>query len=459
MPRLIQVDKNTLTELVVLAIPMVISQGAFAAMVFTDRYFMAMISPTHMAASLGGGVTLFFCLSLFIGVISYGNALTAQYYGAGERPKCSRVLTQSLLLSITCAPLLLLLGHFASDIFAAAGHDPLQEALERSYFDLLIAGSVFMLLKTGIASYFSGIGRTKVVMIADTVGVALNIPLSYMLIFGELGAPALGIEGAAIGTIVSNIVTLALYIGFYFQREHRNTFSVAQSFVVDYGILKRYLRLGFPSGLEMFLNVSAFNLFLLMFQSYGVSAGASAAIVFNWDILCFVPMMGLNISVISLVGRYVGAGDQHRINGVISSGFLLALGYSGVLAIVFITFRVPLSEMFIPEGGNFDEIRQLTSFMMVGLASYVMADATILVAGGVLRGAGDTRWLMQTSILLHWAMVAAQYVVIHTLELGPRASWLIFVAMLLVIAFVYALRLSGQQWRKEEVLRGVLAEA
>ena len=71
--------------------------------------------------------------------------------------------------------------------------------------------------------------------------------------------------------------------------------------------MRRYLRLGLPSGLESFMNIATFNLFLLLFQSYGVVQGAAMAIVFNWDFLSFIPMIGLNIGVMSLIGRFVGA--------------------------------------------------------------------------------------------------------------------------------------------------------
>lgn len=458
MQNFARIDTTTLKQLIVIAIPMVISQGAFAVMIFTDRYFMSLISPTHMAASLGGGVASFFCLSLFIGVLSYANALVAQYYGAGQWQKCTRVVTQSLLLCVVSAPLLLVVGYYTGNIFAAMGHDPVQEALEKSYFNILIGGSFITLCKTSIASYFSGIGRTKVVMISDTLGVALNIPLSYALIFGVFGFPEMGIVGAAVGTIISTAFSVCLFALFYFERSHRMQFKVATSWVIDTAIIRRYMRLGFPSGMEMFLNVAAFNLFLLMFQSYGVEAGASAAIVFNWDILSFVPMMGLNIAIISLIGRSVGAGSSDNMDGIIACSFLLALGYSGTLALLFVIFRTPLVELFITSGVNFDGIRELSSYMMVGLATYTMADATILVVGGVLRGAGDTRWLMKASVSLHWAMLVAQYIVIKILDFGPKASWVIFVSMIISIALVYLLRLHGQKWRNPDVLRQVLAE-
>ena len=95
---------------------------------------------------------------------------------------------------------------------------------------------------------------------------------------------------------------------------------------------------------------------------------------------------------------------------------------------------------------------------MIGLSSYVMADAVILVSGGVLRGAGDTRWLMVASVSLHWAMLVAQFFIIRVFSLSPKVSWLTFVAMILAIAAVYALRLRGGRWRDPEALERVMAE-
>lgn len=451
-------NKTPLRELVEIAVPMVVSQGAFAVMIFTDRLFMSQISPTHMAASLGGGVASFFCLSLFIGVLSYANALVAQYYGSENYAKCSRVVTQGMILCVMCMPLLFLISYFVSDLFTAMGHDPLQAELEKKYFLVLMWGSFFSLGKTCIASFFSGIGQTRKIMIADTLGVALNIPLTYLLIFGGFGIPELGIVGAGIGTIIGTLFTLMIFVFFYFHRSVRYRFHVLQSAVFDRGILNRFLRLGFPSGLEMFLNVAAFNLFLLMFQSYGVAEGASAAIVFNWDILSFVPLIGLNIAIISLIGRHVGAGNMDKANEVIVSGFILGLGYSAILAFMFVVFRGPLVDIFVVGETDGQDIRELASYMMLGLGSYVMADALILVAGGVLRGAGDTRWLMVASVSLHWVMLVIQYAVIKVFEYGPRTSWIIFVCMIISLAAVYVLRLTGQKWRDPEALRRVMAE-
>ena len=437
---------------------MVVSQGTFAVMIFTDRYFMSQIDPAHMAAALGGGVASFFSFCFFVGLLAYANALTAQYLGAGQREKCPRVVTQGLLMALMSLPFLSLITLLVAGIFEGMGHEPEMVELERTYYLILMSGVLITLSKVCVSSYFAGIGRTYVVMICDVFGLLINIPLCYAMAFGKFGFPELGIVGAGVSTVISTVLAFLLFLGFYFHKRHREEFGVLRAFVVDTKILRRYWRLGFPSGLEMFLNVAAFNLFLLMFQSYGITEGASAAIVFNWDILSFVPMIGLNLGVISLVGRFVGARNMERVNEVMTAAFMLGLIYSAALAVIYITWRYPLVEVFAPPAGDFTAIRELSAFMMIGLSSYVMADAVILVSGGILRGAGDTRWLMIASVSLHWAMLVAQFFIIRVLKLSPDVSWIAFCVLIFSIALVYALRLRSPRWRDPEVLERVMAE-
>ena len=449
---------RALQSLLAMAIPMIVSQGAFAVMIFTDRYFLAQVSPAHMAAAMGGGVAWFFSFCLFSGILAYANALVAQYLGAGETGKCGKVVVQGLILSVLCLPVLALVMLLMRNIFALMGHTPQQVILEKDYYDILMISSFMLLVKTCLASFFSGIGRTSVVMVCEVLGIVVNIPLSYALVFGHYGLPAMGIEGAAWGTVISSVFTVLVFTIYYLQRENRLRFHLRSSLVFDKSITRRYLRLGFPSGLEMFLNVAAFNLFLLMFHSYGIAEAASATITFNWDILSFVPLMGLNIAVMSLIGRAVGAGDMQKTDEVTASGYVLGLGYSLVLATLFQLFRKSLVEMFIFQEEDAEAIRTLTNFMMIGLSCYVLLEGILQVAAGVLRGAGDTHWIMVTSVSLHWAMLVAQYFIIKVFGFGPKISWVAFVLMILAIVALFVWRLHSQVWRDPETLRAVMAE-
>ncbi len=453
-----QYNSRTLSILLQMSGPMVVSQGAFAVMIFTDRYFLAQLGPVHMAAALGGGVAWYFSISLLNGILAYATALVAQYLGANELHKCSRVITQGIIMALVCTPLLIIVGLAMRNIFAGMGHAPDQVELERSYYSILMFCSVTTLIKVCLSTFFSGIGKTKIVMISDVLGILFNIPLSWCLIFGRVGFPALGIEGAAYGTVISTIFTIAIYLAFYLTKENRERFMVNTSLVFDRGITGRYIRLGFPSGLEMFLNVAAFNLFLLMFQSYGIPEAASATIVFNWDILSFVPLLGLNIAVMSMIGRFVGANDMHKANEVTTAGYILGIGYSLFLALVFLIFRNLLVEVFIFYEEDAEAIRVLSRFMMIGLSCYVLCEGMLQVAAGVLRGAGDTRWVMWASTSLHWAMLVIQFFIIKVFTFGPRVSWIAFVVMILGIATVFISRLASNRWRDPDRLKAVMAE-
>lgn len=459
MLKLLKIDTAILKELFALALPMVISQGAFALMIFCDRYFLSMLSPTHMSAGLGGGVAIYMTLSLFIGILAYTNAQVAQAYGAGRFAECSRSATQGFIFAVLSAPAVAVLGLLVGQLFGWFGHPPEQVKLETDYLNILLLGALLPLLKTAIGSYFAGIGRTRVVMIGDVFGVLINIPLTYALVFGRWGLPEWGIAGAAISTVLSNAAALAVFVAFYFERSHYRQFRVAESWRYDPALSRRLLRFGFPSGLEGLLNMGSFNLFVLLYQSFGIVAGASMAIVFSWDILSFVPMMGLNIALMSMAGRYVGAGDYDRLEPVIRAGFLLGLGYSGLMALIFVFAREPMVAAFVT-GSHADEARQiqeLAQFMMLGLAGYTMADAVVLAVGGVLKGAGDTRWLARTSVAMHWLMLIAAAVASRILGYGALTVWWLLVAIILSMALVYLLRLRGQRWRDPEVLAQVVA--
>ena len=453
-----QFNPDTLSRLTKMALPMVISQGAFAIMIFTDRWFLAQLSPTHMAAALGGGVAWYFTISLFIGILAYATALVAQYLGAEEFGKCSRVVTQGVIMSIACMPLFLVFAIFGRGMFTAMGHDPAQVVEEETYYTIMTLFGSLMLARTCMSSFFSGIGKTRIVMICDVSGIFFNIPLTWMLVFGKFGLPAMGIAGAAYGSIASMVFTMGLYLAFYLARQNREKFEIAKSFAFDKGISRRYLRLGFPSGMEMFLNIAAFNLFLLMFQSYGIPEAASATIVFNWDIFSFVPLLGLNIAIMSMIGRFVGAGDMTKTNEVTSAGYILGIGYSLLLCLLFIVFRNQLVELFIFYEDQAGEIRSLSRFMMIGLSCYVLCEGILQVAAGVLRGAGDTKWIMYASVSLHWTMLVSQFFIIKVWNYGPRVSWMAFVLMIFCICSVFLYRLWGNKWRDQDKLDAVMAE-
>ncbi|MFO7731912.1 MAG: MATE family efflux transporter [Spirochaetia bacterium] len=438
----------TLKRLLVIAFPMIISQTSDTLMLFVDRFFLSRVGEEYLAASMSGGLSQFMLGSFFIGTIGYVTAVVAQYYGAGRHEKCAEATFQAIVLSFLSYPLLLALSPLMRIFFSSLGQTALQVDLAYTYFQTLIFGIIFLILRHALAGFFIGIGRTTVVMIANAVGMFVNIPLNYVLIYGKLGFPALGLRGAAIGTVLGNMTIFIILAAFYLRGKNRADFSTHTSLHFRPKILKTLLKFGVPAGLAMFLNIAAFNLFVQSMHSYGTKVAAAVTIAFNWDVVAFLPMLGMGHAVTALVGQNVGAGDYIEARKSAFIGLKTAWVYSFSIMILFIVAARPLVGVFIPGLGSGSTEVSTMAVIMLRLASfYVLADSAQLVFTGALRGAGDTRWVMIVSVALHWAFAGVALFLIRGLEVNPVIAWLSFIGFIIVMGTSMFLRFHGGKWK------------
>ncbi len=440
--------------MLVIALPMVVSQACDTVMIFTDRLFLSKLSPELMNAAMGGGLTAFMMMSFFAGLTGYTTALVAQYLGAERKKECGVVTTQAVILSLIAYPLILFcrpLGHL---LFEKMGVMPAQMLPQKLYFDLLLYGVPLCLLRNTLSCFFSGIGRTKVVMAASCAAMLVNAGLNYILVFGKFGMPALGIRGAAYGTIAGSLCGLGVLLAAYTRKRNRVEFSLKRSLRFDFGITKKLLRYGTPAGLEFFLNILAFNGMVLTFHSHGLVTATAATIVLNWDLVSYVPLVGVEIGVMSLVGRSMGAGDPQTAHRSVISGMKLGLIYSAILFVFFVGFPENLVAMFRPAVASdvFTEAFPMAVFMVRVASVYVLVEVLFIVFAGALRGAGDTYWAMGMSVALHWLTVIALVIALRILGLSPQTGWVLVAVIFLLFSFLIYLRYHTGKWRTLRVV-------
>lgn len=439
-----------LREMLAIALPMVVSHASETAMTFVDRLFLSQLGTVPMSASLAGGLTSFMMMTFFIGLIGYATALVAQYLGAGLKEKCAWVVTQTLFIALLAYPLILSGRPLIHRLFAATGIAPEQLAQQQAYFDLLLYGAVLVLLRTCLASFFSGIGRTRVVMLSALIAMLVNMGANYVLIFGHFGVPALGIRGAALGTLLGSFCALLVLLTAYLGRGIRQEFGVLESLGFDAAVMRKLLRFGSPAGVEMFLNLLAFTLMILLFHSHGVVTATAVTIVFNWDMVSFVPLIGIQIGVVSLVGRYLGAGRPEIADRAARSGLKMAWTYSTLILILFIALPGALVDIFAPATPDliYPQAAPLAVSMLRLAAFYVLADAVMIVCSGVLRGAGDTFWAMCVSVGMHWLLLPVLYVALNILQLPPQTAWLALIFLFQGFCAIFYLRYRSGRWKR-----------
>jgi MATE family multidrug resistance protein len=448
--------QSTLSRLIVIAFPMVVSQTSDTIMLFTDRLFVSRLGEEYLAASMAGGLTQFMMSSFFLGMVGYVNAIVAQYYGARRTEHCARATFQAVLLSFAAYPVLLAVSPLVRYFFVFAGHSPRQIELGYLYYSTLIFGSIFSILRTALTGFFLGIGRTTVVMLSNLVGMLVNLPANYLLIYGKFGFPAMGLRGAAIGTVIGAFATFAILAAFYLNRANRTEFGTHRARSFDPVLFRKLLGFGVPVGFEQFLNVAAFNTFVQFMHSYGTIVAAAVTITFNWDVVVFIPMLGLGYATTALVGQNIGANDLPEAKRTAYTALKVAWGYAAAMGILFVTTAPALVRVFVSgfeSGGR--EVSSIAVTMIRLAALYTLADATQLMFAGALKGAGDTKWVMRISVALHWVFAAVAVFMIRGLRAAPTAVWIAFILFVLSMGVAMFARFKLGRWTEIELIGDV----
>ena len=441
--------KGGATELIGIAAPLVISFACETVMMFTDRLFLSRLSGAHMAAAMGGGVMVFTFTTFFLGINGYATAMVAQHFGAGKKEHCPQVVTQALIIGLAAYPLILSGIPLGVRLFRAVGMDAVQLREQQAYFSMLMTGTIVTLLRSGIGSFFSGTGKTGIIMVAAGASMVVNVGLNYVLIFGKAGFPAMGIRGAATGTIVANFAGLCILAVAYLRQNGAVEYAIGKSMRFNGKLMAELLRFGYPAGLEMLLNQIAFTTLVTVFHSCGEAVATAITITFNWDMVSFVPMVGLSIGVTSLAGRYVGARDRTSVYRSAYTGLKLAACYSTLLFVPFLFFTGPLVDLFLQgEVSGNREVREMALFMVKMISVYLFCDAVLLVFGGGLRGVGDTFWVMVVSVAMHWTFAFVTVLALKVAHLTPQLTWCLIITVFLFFGPVFFMRFRSGRWER-----------
>ena len=437
-----------------IALPMIVSTSCDGIMTFTDRLFLSRLGPEQMNAAMGGGVAMQMMMFFFIGLTGYTTALVAQYYGAGQKKLGPVAAFQAILIALFAYPVILICKPLGLAFFGFMQVPEGQLGYQITYFNIVLYGVVIGILRNVLSCYFSGLGRTKIVMFAALTSMVVNVVLDYIMIFGKFGFPAMGIEGAAIATVTGGFCGLLILAFAYFGKSNWNEFQVAGSFRFEPEVMRKLLHFGYPAGLELFLNFLAFTTVIFIFHSQGPVSATASTIMFNWDLISFIPLLGIEIAVTSLVGRYMGAGDPGTAHLSAMSGIKTGIFYSFVVLLLFLFIPEFLVRVFHPSNasGLFEQVVPIAKSMIRIAALYVLAEAVMVAIVGALRGAGDTHFTMIISVSAHWTFVPVIYLMLNVWNYSPVMGWLGLVIMFLLFCSVLIWRYWSGKWQEIKVV-------
>ncbi len=424
--------------MVTLAVPVVLSELGWMAEGIVDTIMVGKLGPAAIGAvALGNAVCN--TPSLFgIGLLLGLDTLVAQAYGRRDHDECHRWLAQGVYLASIAAPPLMLMVYLASFGFVHFGINSVVAAPAAAYLRILNWGTLPLLLYGGTRRYLQGVGDVRVITVTFVAANLLNWFGNWMLIYGKLGMPALGVNGSAISTVISRVFMAAALLGFAWRYERKRGHSLFSHWAgPSLERLQRLVRLGAPAAAQILLEVGAWNLVTLSAGWLTPVALATHQIVLNYASLTFMVPLGVASAAAVSVGHAVGAGDGERAR---RAGWLaLGLGTTSMLlaAVAFLLGPGPLIAVYTRD----PQVMAVGRSLLVLAAVFQIFDGIQVVSTGALRGLGETKIPMLANLVGYWVIgLPLGLMLCFVLHWGIYGLWIGLLAALLLIAAILLTR-------------------
>ena len=316
-----------------IALPTIAALASRTVMSFADFLMVSELGVNEQAAVVPATIVVFAAVSFGMGGMTAVSTLASQAFGRGDRADAGAWAWQGVWASLAFALVALAFWPLVGPLFAAAGHTPVVEALETGYVQIALLGVFPTVVAMAVSNFFTAVQRPAVTFWATVVANVVNIAGNWVLIYGNLGAPPLGLDGAAWATTAAAFLQAAILVGWMLRPRMREAFSTWPLPRPSRARLRRMLTLGVPAGLQSGLEFLVFGFFIVgLVSGLGTVPAAASNIAFKFSEIAFMPCLGVGIAVTAVVGESLGAGDPDRARRTATVGMRIAAAWVGFCA-------------------------------------------------------------------------------------------------------------------------------
>lgn len=422
-----------------LALPIIIGQIAGVGMSFVDTVMAGRLGALALAALPIGGAIWMTGVMFAIGILLALNPAVAQLDGAGKYRQVGVVTRQAIWIALGLSVLLLLFMRNVEPVVLWLGIDPQIRPVALGYLDAISWGVPAICLQLVLRYFSEGTGHTQPTMYIGFLGVAANIPLNYIFMYGKLGMPELGAVGCGYATAIVLWLQLLLLWIYTAKHSHFRRFQLYSGFdKPDWGEIRELIRVGLPIAVMISVEGSLFVAAALMIGRLGAVPTAAHGIAINFSSLLFMIPLGLAGAITTRVGNAIGRADPASARYVGINGFVLGLGFQIISATVMFLFAEQIVAMY---GNTNPDVSQLAASLIRLAAIFQLSDGVQVCAAGGLRGLKDTKIPMIYTVIAYWAVgMTLAYYLTFTQNMGPAGMWIGMIAGLSVAAMLLGVR-------------------
>jgi MATE family multidrug resistance protein len=428
--------RDELRALLTLAVPVVVIQVGMMLMGVVDTLMVGHLSAAALAAVALGNL-YFFAVAIFgMGVLMSLDPVIAQAVGARDDPAIARGVQRGMLLAaLLSLPAMVLLWPGAR-LFTWL-HQPIEVVpLAASYARWIIPSVLPFLAFTVLRQTLQAIGRMRAIVMTIVAANLINIFLNWVLIFGHLGAPALGVDGSAIATTCSRWAMALLLMGLSWPALRHHLLPVHPD-VLRLVPLGRMLRLGAPIGVQFSLEYSAFGLTGVLMGQLGTSQMAGHQVALNLASLTYMVPLGVSAAASILVGQAVGRDDALSARRSARTALVVGATFMLITGSMFLSVPGLLASLYT----NASDVIVVAAALLPLAGLFQVFDGIQVVAGGVLRGLGDTHSPMIINLIGFWIIgIPVGLLLGFQLGMGAQGLWWGLVLGLAVVAVILLLR-------------------
>lgn len=424
-------------EILKIGLPIMLGQACVIILAFADNIMIGWHSVDELAASsfVNNVMNLFILTELGFAagmtpMIGADNG-TGNIKGIGITVK-NGLVTNGIIGGISI--ILLTIIYFCLDHF---GQAPELMPYIKPYFAIIGISTLFALGFNVLKQFTDGICRPMISMTLLMIGNLLNIFGNWVLIYGKLGFPEMGLTGAGISTLVSRALILLVFIVFIFKSKKMNEYARAiKEALLSRGEMKTVFKMGYPVGIQMALESSTFTFAAVMAGWLGVIQLAAHQVVITISQLFFLMMQGLSFAVSILVSNAFGRKDLGSVREYARKGYFMTLGISATLSVLLYCFRYQAAGIFTDS----PEVSAMAVSLFFLLFAYQFGDGLQLCFANVLRGIQDVRPIMYAAFVSYYLIaIPSAYVLGFKTSLGIHGIWLGFpIGLTLAGIFFYA---------------------
>jgi MATE family multidrug resistance protein len=426
-----------------LSLPIIAGQLGLVLMGFFDTVQVGGLGSIYMGACGVANSVYFLFMLLGMGVLYSVSPLVSEAFGENHGWKSIGVLRSGIYVAIVVSLIfycvMVVMGH---NFFVLRENETITGLAQR-FLRVLNYSTPALIFFTLGKQFMDGQGRTKVSMVVMLIGLVCNVTLNAILIYGKLGFPAYGIEGAAMATGISRALMCAMLWGYILLDVKTRLLLTKYQAVAEQGksYVTQILRIGIPSGFLMFFEVAAFSAGQIMSGWLGESSLASFQVAINLASITFMMVSGVAAAGTIMTGYAYGKKNKEELRIAGNTVYLIAIGSQVLFAVFFLIFHNQLPKIYTKD----EVVISTASSLLLLAALFQLSDGLQVVGSGILRGMQDVKMPSVIAFTSYWVvMVPVGYLLAFHFKLGVSGVWMGFVVGLTVAALLMYLRFRAK---------------